>query len=64
MVEGDSFKYVIWFVLQTLDATSVRTAFCLGGCHSTDIFKICLVQILFGTGAPDTDILQNSAKLM
>ena len=45
-------------------ATSVRTAFYLGGCHSTDMFKIGPVKILFGAGTSDTDIFQNSAKLM
>jgi hypothetical protein len=37
--------------------------FVLGG-HSTDIFKIGLIQILFGPDTSDTDILRNSAKLM
>ena len=47
-----------------LNATSVRISFYLGSRHSTDIFKIGLIQILFGAGTSDTDILQNSAKLM
>jgi hypothetical protein len=42
-------------------ATSVRTAFYVSR-HSTDMFKIGLIQILFGAGSSDTDILHSPAK--